>query len=252
MFEEAKEHRDVPMRHIIGDHSKCGDWCLAKRTKATNKPYDKPPMFDLNKPRDKYTYDGVKKVHDKATTDERLIEMLHPFTTQLNESLNMRAAETAPKCKNYSRTASLDYRISIVVGVHNIGSHDFFQRVFQDLGIEYDDAIASWFLGKDSTKMKKKMRDTTPHAKRRRKHRYLAKERDELLLERTKDVKMGTYGSGIGLAEGNENVHAKDADVSLRKRGYCTCGGSKKHKNRNSKYCMTNKKTLYKHLMSIT
>ena len=188
-------------------------------------------MFDLNKPRDKYTYDGVKKVHEKATKDERLIYMIHPFTTQLNKSLNMRAAETAPKCKNYSRTESLDCRISIVVGIHNIGSHDFFQRVFQDLGIEYDDAIASWFLEKDSKKTRKKIRDTTPHSKRRRKHWYLVKERDELLLERTRDVKTGTYGSGIGLAEGKEGAHAKDADGSLRKRGYCTCGGSKKHKN---------------------
>ena len=33
-FEEANEHRDVPMWHIIGDHTTCGDWCLEKRTKA--------------------------------------------------------------------------------------------------------------------------------------------------------------------------------------------------------------------------
>ena len=103
------------------------------------------------------------------------------------------------------------------MGIHNIGSHDFFQRVFQDLGIEYNDALSSWFLENDSKKMKKKMHDTTPHSKRRRKHWYLTKERDELLLERTRDVKMGTYGSGISLAEGKDDVHAKDADGSSQK-----------------------------------
>ena len=100
--------------------------------------------------------------------------------------------------------------------------------------------------------MKKKVRDTAPHSKRRRKHRYKAKERDELFLERTRDVKMGTYRSGISLVEGNEGGRTKDADVSARKRGYCNCGGATKHKNRNSKHCMTNEKTLYKHLMSLT
>ena len=65
--------------------------------------------------------------------------------------------------------------------------------------------------------MKKKVRDTTPHSKRRRKHWYKAKERDELLLERTRDVKMGTYGSGIGLAEGKDGGQTKDADGSSRK-----------------------------------
>ena len=91
--------------------------------------------------------------------------MLHPYTTQLNESLNMRAAELAPKYKNYSRTESLDYQISIVVGIHNIGSHKFFQMVFKKLGIEYDDTISSWFPQNDSQKMKKKVSDTAPHSK---------------------------------------------------------------------------------------
>ena len=85
------------MRHIIGDHTKCGDWCIAKRAKADNKTCNKPPMFDFNKHWDKYAYEGVKKVHEKATTDECLIKILHPYTTQLNKSLNLRAAELAPK-----------------------------------------------------------------------------------------------------------------------------------------------------------
>ena len=91
--------------------------------------------------------------------------MLHPYTTQLNKSLNMRAAELAPKYKNYSRTENLDYGISIVVGIHNIGSHKFYQMVFKKLGIEYDGTIEGWLLQKYSHKMKKKLRDKTPHPK---------------------------------------------------------------------------------------
>ena len=29
-LEETKQCSDVPMWHIISDHTKCGDWCLAK------------------------------------------------------------------------------------------------------------------------------------------------------------------------------------------------------------------------------
>ena len=88
----------------------------------------------------------------------------------------MRAAEVAPKFKNYSRTASLDYRISMVVGVHNFGSHKFYKMVFEELGIHFDGAIECWFLQKDSNKMKKKVHDQTPQSKRQRKHRFQAKE----------------------------------------------------------------------------
>ena len=80
-FEEAKQHCDVPMRHIIGDHSKCGDWCLSKRAVDENKPSNKPPMFDLSNPRDSHTYEKVKVVHEKVTNNIRLDEMLHPYST---------------------------------------------------------------------------------------------------------------------------------------------------------------------------
>ena len=30
-FEQAKEYHDVPMRHIVRHHTKCGKWCLSKR-----------------------------------------------------------------------------------------------------------------------------------------------------------------------------------------------------------------------------
>ena len=52
----------------------------------------------------------------------------------------------------------------------------------------------------------------------------MAKERDELFLERTRDVKMGTYGSGIGIADGLEVAERKKLSDASRKREFCTCG----------------------------
>ena len=61
-------------------------------------------MFDLSNPEDKKTFLQVQEIHANFTTTDKLIEMLHEAHTQTNESLNMRAAELAPKFKNYSRT----------------------------------------------------------------------------------------------------------------------------------------------------
>ena len=63
---------------------------------------------------------------------------------------------------------------------------------------------------------------------------------------------MGTYRSGIGIADGEEEGKIIGKDSARKERAYCTCSGLMKHKNRNSQYCMFNQKTLYKHLMSLT
>ena len=94
--------RFVVLLHNCGDHSQCGKWCRARRAKKEGKPYNVKPTIDCN------TKIGMKRIIDvyeilcKYTDDESLIEMLHDFDTQLNESLNMRTAETVPKSNNFS------------------------------------------------------------------------------------------------------------------------------------------------------
>ena len=120
---EAERRKNVLINHIFGNHDECGEWCLAQQAKQKNKVYNHPPMFDTSNPEDKKTVEQVRQVHEEFTTTKRFIEMNHPCTTQANESLNMRAAEVAPKFKNYSRTKSLNLRVDFVVGRHNTGHH---------------------------------------------------------------------------------------------------------------------------------
>ena len=103
-LEEAEKRKNAPIDHVCGKHKECGEWCLARKATQKNKVYNHPPMFDTSNPEDKKTTKQVRKVHENFTTPKRLEEMNHPCTTQANESLNMRAAEVAPKYKNYSRT----------------------------------------------------------------------------------------------------------------------------------------------------
>ena len=119
-------------------------------------PHNKPPMFDINLATDRLTFEAVKEIFQRFTTDERLLEMLHFFTTQGNESLNMRLAELAPKYKNYSRTTSLDHRQQMVIGHHNVGMYLYYMEVFKHLTIQFTEHLASYLRQRDETKNWKK------------------------------------------------------------------------------------------------
>jgi len=49
----------------------------------------------------------------------------HPHDTQTNEALNQAIANVAPKSMCYSGTYSLNSCIGVIIGVHNLGIHDF-------------------------------------------------------------------------------------------------------------------------------
>ena len=166
--------------------------------------------------------------------------MLHEAHTQTNESLNMRAAELAPKFKNYSRTTSLNFRINIVIGHHNMGFTAFYTELFRNLGISLDSCLADWLQSRDARRSKRIVLHASAKYKRERKFKWKAKSQREVLLERARDAKTGTYKSGTAM-EGK-----KDNPKRSRKRkamNPCACGGAQKHFYRNSKHCLLPKVT---------
>ena len=169
------------------------------------------------------------------TSDEKLVEMKHTFDTQGNESLNMPNAEVAPKHKNFSRTPSLNWRIQNVIGVHNSGYEEFYNNVMKTLLIDPTSVTTSWLCTKDKQKAYQKKVSQDPANRRKRVYKRNTKSREEILVERTKNPKIGTYGCGIGVHGSGEKKR------KVANRGYCSCGGSNLHKNKNSKHCLLNK-----------
>ena len=110
-------------------------------------------MFDLSIHTDRLTFEAVKEVFYSFTTDEKLLEMMHRHATQGNESLNMRGAELAPKFKNYSQTKSLDYRVKMVIGHHNVGMFEFYTRVFAERGITLNENLDDFFRNRQTRKI---------------------------------------------------------------------------------------------------
>ena len=196
---EAKAKRYIPTNHTCGKHEGCGTWCTGKRALDAGIPHTKPPMFDLTIHTDRLTFEAVMNVFYFFTTDEKFLEILHRFTTQGNESLNMRGGELAPKYKNYSCTKSLDYRVRMVIGHHNVGMYAFYSHVFIELDIPLSLNLASFLQRRNEVKLWKKFYDETPLNKKRRRWKHEAKDNDELLKLATQDLKAGTYQTGVAM-----------------------------------------------------
>ena len=110
-------------------------------------------------------------MHEQFVTDEKLRQMIHPYNTQCNESLNMRLVELAPKHKNFSRTKALNYRVSMVVSHHNVGMNQFYRRVFKLLNLNLDPALEDRLVSKQKHKERKQIHDKKPEQKRVRKYK---------------------------------------------------------------------------------
>ena len=168
--------------------------------------------------------------------------MMHPFTTQANESLNMRLAELAPKYKNYSRTKTLDYLQQMVIAHHNVGIHQYYSNVFEHLEIPFTNHLSSYLKRRQEWKIRKKELDGDPKNKAIRKWRYQAKDKEAMLKETTQKSKEGTYETGVAMK--NKNNEGAKGDLNTKKkkeREYCNCGGPFPHKNKNSKHCIARK-----------
>ena len=201
-------------------------------------------MFDTKNEKDMLTFAEVKKVFDRFTTDNKLKEMMHPFTTQGNESLNMRVAELAPKFKNYSRTKSLDYRVEMAIGHHNAGMYSFYSRIFEQLDVTMSTNLACSLRDRDSYKMWKKDYNADPNNKRRRRFKWQAKDRDALLRDATEDPKVGNYETDAAMkaTDGRKDDECEGRSVpKKRKLTPCQCGGKMQHFYRSSKYCLFGK-----------
>ena len=153
----------------------------------------------------------------------------------------MRIAEVAPKYKCFSRSRSLDYRISHVIGIHNLGVHDFLHRVLCKLHISPTSVLLKWMMRKKVRRDNKKKWDNDPDNKQKWAHKQKAKMKEQIYQERARDIKDGTYKSGVSC-----NPEPVSKPKKTRKRKLCMCGGGRDHSSSNYSECRRNKKNLKK------
>ena len=146
----------------------------------------------FSSPKDDREIDQVNKINNQFTTDQAIHEMNHPFTTQPNESINMRNAEGAPKHKHFSRSETLQHRVYTSIGIHNMGYANFYRAVGRLLSIECP-FFLNWNEQRDVRKDNQKIYENTLEHKRKRAYKANAKRKEDIYLESIQTPKDGDY-----------------------------------------------------------
>ena len=162
-FEEFQQASYAPLEHLFGNHTFCDvQWCPVKANRNTVKgKYH-------SKEENKEMYDDFHAIWKEFTNTERLKECWHPFESQINEALNLSVMCRAPKHKTYSTSMSLTNRVLITAGIHNLGYHSFWAKVFDELSMDMGESLEKCLHARDRMKQRKWQYKQTLRVKRRR------------------------------------------------------------------------------------
>jgi hypothetical protein len=186
------------------------------------------------KERDAAQYILLKSILDKYTTMDKLLEVDHGYSTQMNESMNINIAWLAQKNKTLSGSKSLSMRVHLAVGITLIGYEPYVKELLTHMGIQVTEGTAR-HLGK-LWKKKKKMSDKhKDKAFKRKGHEKKRKKMDEeIKLAEKKRRKDGFYKPG-------EGFNLCLPIVEPKARELCRAGcGRWDHKTSKSRKCLFN------------
>jgi len=245
---EIKNKMLAPLEHLFDNHQYCGSWCYAKKAQTDDVLYiadENRPFYNIKK--QNKMYKQVKSSISKFQTKELVIDCLHNFDTNVNESLNILVARMCPKFKHFGASNSLHTRVCIVAGIHNIGYENFYVNTLSNLGIidsNNIDLISSNITRINSTKQQDRKRRKTLEFKRSRLYGKRAKTRTQVYEERVdRERKAGTYGTAIGVlgeeeVEDEANVHNNNPIVPAPT--VCQWCSETNHKTWRAKKCKKN------------
>jgi hypothetical protein len=218
------------LEHICDNHGGCHEsWCYNKRATAENKTYLAPRDHRINKTKETPAYEQLKKIFDQYANISQMAYCNHPFDTQTNEALNQAIANVAPKSVCYSSTVSLNARIALVIGIHNMGHLPFFTTYMRAVGVDMGRILTDFLRKKQDRKEQKRnyQKRVTSKVKRSRQQQ---KQREQVFQERTDK----SYGTGIGLTAGMPKKRKAEDDIGTVKE--CKCGSSS-HKRTTHRDC---------------
>jgi hypothetical protein len=223
------------LEHHFENHTYCGDWCNRKSKSTEELKTDRlsTGKYYRCKERDHEEYQLLKSIVDKYITLEKLREVAHGFSTQMNESLNNTVAWFAQKNKNLSGTTSLSIRVHLAVGITIAGYEPFLVELFHRVGIELTQGTSKHL--KQLWKRKKAQQKKQKSAKF--KNDRNSRKRQKLDLEIRNAEKKRRDGGWYQPGEGfNQCLPLLDPNSNLCK---ARCGRTD-HKTSQSKKCPLN------------
>ena len=121
------------VQHHFDNHAFCGSFC--RRKLLTFAEATASPKIYRCKQKDAKLYAFLERTVARFVSDEALKEVGHGSDTQVNESLNNTVSWNAPKNKTYSGSRSLSNRICLALGVHSVGTYEYYMGLFEKCGI---------------------------------------------------------------------------------------------------------------------
>ena len=144
-------------------------------------------------------YKQMKRIWMKLTTEDRLEECMHFFTSQKNEGMNTSVGKYARKGRTYCTTMSLTNRVMIALGTQNLGYYCFWSRVFESLNMDMSPNLKHHLMQKDNKREKKQKYEATPERKKKRARHQYDKMKTELQKQIKDNERGATYGAGTAL-----------------------------------------------------
>ena len=181
----------------------------------------------------------MSDIYSDFLSEENLEQCCHSFTTQANESFNNVITSYAPKNRVYGSSISLSNRISITIGVKNVGKHQYWKRVYKKMGMTLPLRLSVFLQNSDNRSAQKKQKEETPSYKKKR--AFQKNEQIKAEAEQTKRSIDNNYGTGIGLATINTSTTTATPSQTERKSTQTICPlpgcGIIGHKTNRSKKC---------------
>jgi hypothetical protein len=91
-------------------------------------------------------------VFDQYANVSMMAQCKHPFSMQTNKALNNAIANVAPQTVCYSGTISLHFRISLIIGIHNMGHVQYLTTLFNAIRVTMTPFLYRFFLQKSIQK----------------------------------------------------------------------------------------------------
>ena len=181
-----------------------------------------------------------------------LSQLLHDFSSQRNEATNRSISRFAPKDETFSSTKSLEYCVSIPIGISSVGWNEYISRVLDGIGIEPTNQTEKFLqlMSKRKEYQAEYQRRKNVMMRRRTKQRAIVMGQKKLDAQ---DRRNGTtYKSGVGVfgdeqskiskSSTKKNVEKPSNEKSSTSRcSKCFLFG---HSRSSHKNCRMNKATL--------
>lgn len=208
--QELSEKVYNTLEHICDNHEGCREsCCYNKRAILENKTYHAPKDHRINKDKEGTAYEQLWKVFDQYANLVQMAYCNHPFDAQTNEALNPAIMNVTPKSVCYSSTTSLNSRIALVIGIHNMGHLPFFMAYFHAVGVDMGPTSKSFSSKEHSRKLQKRNYQKKISTKVKR-SKQQQKQREEVFQERTDK----SYGTRIGLTAGISKKRKAEGDIT--------------------------------------